>query len=89
LRGLNRFKLCPNILMNMVTKKGDKWEAECSQCGWTGQADTKKEARELLRKHLDIHRTPKPVEEAGESEDISSPPGSWPDLDRPGKDPQQ
>lgn len=73
----------------MVTKKGEKWEAKCDQCGWTGQADTKKEARELLRKHLDIHRTPKPITETEEPEEISSPPSQWPDLQEPGSDPMK
>jgi hypothetical protein len=68
----------------MVTKKNGKWIAKCHQCGWTGTTDTKKEAREHLREHLNIHRTPDPVKEPEKSEDINSPPGSWPDLNRPG-----
>jgi hypothetical protein len=71
----------------MVTRKNDKWEAKCTQCGWTGQADTKKAARELLREHLNIHRTPKPVTESKESDEVSSPTNKWPDLKKPGEDP--
>jgi hypothetical protein len=71
----------------MVKRIDDKWEVECTQCGWTGQADTKKRARELLRKHLIIHRTPKPVIKSKESDKVSSPPNKWPDLKKPGEDP--
>jgi len=71
----------------MVKKKGDTWVAECSQCGWTGEADTKEAARKLLHRHLDIHRTPTPVSDSGESDEVSSPPSEWPDLKDPRSDP--
>ncbi len=71
----------------MVRKIGDKWEAECTQCGWTGQAETKKAARELLRVHLGIHRTPLPETGSEESEDISSVSDKWSDLKKPGTEP--
>lgn len=71
----------------MVKKKNGKWEAECEQCGWKGEADTKEAARELLRKHLDIHRTPEPVTKSEEPKEVTSPPSKWPDLQRPGSDP--
>ena len=71
----------------MVRKIGDKWEAECAQCGWTGQAETKKAARELLRVHLNLHRAPLPETGSEESEGLSSEPDAWSNLKKPGTEP--
>jgi len=68
----------------MVKKSGDKWIAECDQCDWRGEADTKKEARELLRAHLDIHRVPKSSEDRERSGSMDAPPDKLPKPRTPG-----
>jgi hypothetical protein len=68
----------------MVTRKGDKWEAKCTQCDWTGQAETKEAASKLLRQHLNVHITPKPETKRRKSDKISSSPNTWPDIKKPG-----
>lgn len=71
----------------MVKKIDNKWVAECTQCGWAGEAESKEAARELLHRHLDIHRTPTPVSDSDESDKVTSPPSAWPDLKDPRSDP--
>jgi len=68
----------------MVEQSGDKWIVECGQCDWHGEADTKKEARELLRAHLDIHRAPKSSEDRERSGSMDARPEKWPKPRTPG-----
>ena len=59
----------------MVKKTNGEWLATCDICGWEGKAPTKKEARDLLARHLDEHRRPLEFkkEKKEESDKISSP----------------